>query len=409
MTSNQRRPGFRLPWSSEEEAAAAAAAAQAEANGTALSAVSPPEPARAEDSEFEAPAASPPRAPRRRRPRRGLHPRRSWPGAAAADVAVATGASSPPAPFEAAPGLMADLVAAMRGVADEARRSNLAELRTKSEERVTALEAESEGRRAELHVRADTDVAEVGEWATAEHERVNREAEQKVAGRRAELDQQLAAETSRAEADAQALRDRVTAYEKDLDAYHAQLSNIADPAAFAAAAKRMPAAPELHRATADNTPAADAMRTNEPVVEAEPEPEQVASTDVEAPAQPGAEDALAARLAELDAQLEGGTSATEAPGTDAAAPPRGETAATEVMVKGLGSFGAITGFRQALAGIDGIDGVSLSLGPTGEFVFRAIHAAGFDVAGAIQTLEGDAATIEELPEGGLRVSLERSR
>ena len=80
-----------------------------------------------------------------------------------------------------------------------------------------------------------------------------------------------------------------------------------------------------------------------------------------------------------------------APGT-----PRGsgEPTSTEILVKGLGSFGAITGFRQALAGVDGIEGVSLSLGPTGEFVFRAIHPTGFDVAAAIAKLEGDAATIE---------------
>ena len=52
---------------------------------------------------------------------------------------------------------------------------------------------------------------------------------------------------------------------------------------------------------------------------------------------------------------------------------------------------------------------ALSLGQTGEFVFRATHAAGFDVRGAIAQLEGDAATIEDRPEGGLRVTLDRAR
>ena len=82
---------------------------------------------------------------------------------------------------------------------------------------------------------------------------------------------------------------------------------------------------------------------------------------------------------------------------------------TEVVVKGLGSFGAITGFRQALSGVDGIDAVALSLGQTGEFVFRATHAGGFDVRGAIAQLEGEAAKIEDRPEGGLRVTLDRAR
>jgi hypothetical protein len=82
---------------------------------------------------------------------------------------------------------------------------------------------------------------------------------------------------------------------------------------------------------------------------------------------------------------------------------------TEVVVKGLGSFGAITGFRQSLSGVDGIESVALSLGQTGEFVFRATHAGGFDVRAAIVAIEGDAAKIEDRPEGGLRVTLERAR
>jgi hypothetical protein len=82
---------------------------------------------------------------------------------------------------------------------------------------------------------------------------------------------------------------------------------------------------------------------------------------------------------------------------------------TEVVVRGLGSFGAITGFRQALSNVEGIDGVSLSLGQSGEFVFRATHAPGFDVAGAIVTLEGDSARVEPNPTGGLHVTLERAR
>jgi hypothetical protein len=117
---------------------------------------------------------------------------------------------------------------------------------------------------------------------------------------------------------------------------------------------------------------------------------------------------LAARLAELDATLPQTPAAAE-PAAGPAPAASGGTATTEVVVKGLGSFGAITGFRQALSGVDGIDAVALSLGQTGEFVFRASHAAGFDVRTAIAQLEGDGAKIEDRPEGGLRVTLERAR
>jgi len=53
--------------------------------------------------------------------------------------------------------------------------------------------------------------------------------------------------------------------------------------------------------------------------------------------------------------------------------------------------------------------VSLSLGPTGEFVFRAIHPQGFDVGAAIAKLEGDGAKIETHEDGSLRVTLDRAR
>jgi hypothetical protein len=53
--------------------------------------------------------------------------------------------------------------------------------------------------------------------------------------------------------------------------------------------------------------------------------------------------------------------------------------------------------------------VALSLGQSGEFVFRATHAPGFDVGAAISAMEGDGATVESGPDGALRVTLERSR
>jgi hypothetical protein len=302
-----------------------------------------------------------------------------------------------PAQGETSAGFMRDLVEAMRRVAEETRQAGLSELREKSEEQVRKLEAYSEQHRDELRARAEADIAGVAAWASSEEERIKNEAEQRVVGRRAQLDQQLAAEASRAEAESKELRDRVAAYEGELDAYHAQLSDIADPAAFAAAAKRMPSPPQLAGSPAPTQPP--------DVAPAAPAAGEAASPPPDV--HPAEEEVLTARLAELDATLGDGEGAADpAPTTDA---PRGESSATEVLVKGLGSFGAITGFRQALASVDGIDGVSLSLGPTGEFVFRAIHAVGFDVAAAIMKLEGEAAKIEERPDGGLRVTLDRAR
>jgi hypothetical protein len=82
---------------------------------------------------------------------------------------------------------------------------------------------------------------------------------------------------------------------------------------------------------------------------------------------------------------------------------------TDVVVKGLGSFGAITGFRQSLASVAGIDGVALSLGSSGEFIFRTTHKPSVDVAAAITHLEGDGAKVERRPDGMLVIALDRAR
>ena len=132
------------------------------------------------------------------------------------------------------------------------------------------------------------------------------------------------------------------------------------------------------------------------------ETDEMAATEPAPTAPAPANEALAARLAALDATASGN-------GASAAPSSNGEPVTTEVIVKGLGSFGAITGFRQSLSNVEGVDGVALSLGQTGEFVFRATHAAGFDLRAAIVALEGDGAKVEDRPEGGLRVTLERAR
>lgn len=420
MTSNQRRPGFRLPWGTGPEGSQPegdADTATPDAKSTSIEASSPAAPASesAPAVATTAPAATgardrstaggedpavgnaastndvKPEDPKRDEAKPSEAP---TPVVAADPKVEASGASPTAAPVaqpgDTSAGFMRDLVAAMRRVAEETRQAGLSDLRTKAEERVRTLEADAEGRRAELKARADRDVEAVGAWADAEAQRIKSEAEQRVVARKAQLDQQLAAETTRAESEADALQDRVAEYERALDAYHAQLSDISDPSAFAAAAKRMPPAPRLE--SDEEAPATAAPATEVPSAESE----RAAATDASSDE---AEAALAARLAELDADV-------AAP--SAAAGDGSEPTSTEVRVTGLGSFGAITGFRQALAAAEGIEGVSLSLGPTGEFVFRAVHPAGFNVASTIASLEGEAAAIEAQPDGGLRVTLNRA-
>ena len=427
MTANQRRPGFRLPWSSEMDAEGGEVASGGEDESmtptptsdehVADAAVDEPTPETPTGPDTPAEPAAEMEAP-------AVAPTADRDAEMTSDPvpAVAAAAAAPPADD-----FMRDLVAAMRKVADEARDTGVSDLRTRAEEQVRQFEADAERRRNDLRERAEQDVAEVGEWERSEQERITTEAEQRVVARRSRLDQQLAADTTRTEAETKAIRDRVAEYERELDGYHAQLIEINDPAAFAAAAKRMPAPPSLDGtpapapvapqvadqpvapvAASEATPAGTAADADEAVPV---EPVSAASNGVpesEPEVHPAEEEVLAARLAELDATLPP-TPADPEPAAATATAPSGEPATTEVVVKGLGSFGAITGFRQALSGADGIDSVALSLGQTGEFVFRATHAAGFDVRTAISQLEGDGAKVEDRPEGGLRVTLERAR
>lgn len=431
MSANQRRSGFRLPWLAESEEtpeaqqpaedaappsgqqAPAVRGTDPRADGAAPAPGASAGPASEDQTaDAQAPAAKPGAA----KPEDAKPEAVPSEGEAAAAPPQAPAAAPPEPPSE----FMRELITAMRTVADEARHGGLEKLKADAEEAVHALEAGAEKRRQELRERAEADVNGVGEWARAEAERIKAEAEQRMAARRAQLEQQLAAEGTRAEAETKALRARVDDYERELEAYYAQLSEINDPAAFAAAAKRMPAPPALTPRPADvataPTPAAapEAAAAAAPHAAADQAAEATTGAEKGAPAaaaeaaagtpdevHPAEEEVLAARLAELDEKFQSGAATT--------APADGAPVTTDVVVKGLGSFGAITGFRQSLSGQPGISAVALSLGQTGEFVFRATHAPDVDVAAAITALEGEGAKVEPRPEGGLRVTLERSR
>jgi F0F1-type ATP synthase membrane subunit b/b' len=414
-SSTPRRSGFRLPWAGETPG-----------GETPEGQTQPAEPELAAEESTNAKEATPETA-----------------SAKQATAKEATPVPTPeptaePAPPPAAPEpqptseFLHEMIAAMRGVAEQARTKDVAELRTKVEEHVTRLKAEAEERVAELRRRAEADVTAIGEWAKSEAERIRAEAESRVAARRQQLDQQLAADAKRAEREAEEIGGRVSEYERELDAFFAQLGEISDPAAFAAAAKRMPHAPKvaidapsapaeasetnagrmaalgLGEASAEEQPDAPAKGTPAANGTATAAGSATASTGQPAETEKQPTDAeLAARLAELDEKLAGKPAAAQA----TAAPPAVATGdaevATTVVVKGLGSFGAITAFKQGLEGVDGIRSVTLSLGPSGEFVYRATHAGSFDLEAAIHSVERGATSIDRQPDGALRVTISR--
>lgn len=425
MTQSTRKPGFRLPWSGEGEDAAPAADVDAPAASGANGATpaAPEQPAPGETVVGEIGAAAP-----------------------VSDEGPAPETPVPPAVTgtEETSDFLRSLVDAMRGVAEEERSTSVTELRQSVDSRIADLETRAAERAEELRRTADLDITGIGDWAKGEIERINAEAARKVDARRQQLEQQLADHATRSTSEAESVRERLAAYERELEAFFTQLGDINDPASFVAAARRMPKPPAFEEngatgpapAAAPPTESLDARLarlgidrsqravTTAPVV-AEPPAEAAPETDAPAPgadeapaeavaaAEPpappadepaaaGARDAqLAQRLAELDARPEPNT---------ATAPPAGggdeaEEVATAIMVKGLGSFGAITSFKQRLERLATVRSVTLSLGPTGEFVYRATHARETDLGAAIETLE-PGSTVDRHADGSLRVTVQ---
>ena len=399
MTSTNRRSGFRLPWSAEADDKTDAPATP-ETTDAAPDVVQPEPPASVTDAgQTDAAAAT------------------------AEPVSAATAepeAPQPaPTPAVAAPAepFLQNLVEAMRKVAEEARDRNLSELRTMVEKRVEQVVERSAERAEDLRRRSELDIKGIGDWERSELERVRSEAQHKVEARRKQLDQQLHDHEQSSEAEVGAVRTRLADHERELEAFFAQLSEIKDPTAFVAAAKRMPAAPSLDAITSDAargsaTGDKESITSRLAMLGIDKQQQATARSANGASSPEPAGPSLEERLAQLDEQLK---PAPEAPADATADKPAAPAAqdngevSTPIVVKGLGSFGAITSFKQSLEKAEGIRSVTLSLGPTGEFVYRAAHEAGFDLEGAISALESGAAEIDRQSDGTLRVTVNRSR
>ena len=287
----------------------------------------------------------------------------------------------------ATPEFLTSLVDAMRRVVETTRETALAELQAAADVETALLDARRAEREATLRERAESDINSTGTWERSEIERIRAEAMSKVAGRREQLDRELAELSASSDAERAALLDRAGAYERDTAVFMKELAGVNDPAAFAAIAGRMPPAPEHVRPAVDPKAApADSADPSAPK-EASPVPSEWAAP------------AMAERLAELNKQ------AGVSPETHA---PQGEEEATAIEVHGLSSFGAITSLKQSLERVTGIRSVALALGPGGDFVYTAIHIAGFDMAGAIRSIEGEAVQIDG-ENGTLRVKIPRGK
>lgn len=419
MTSSSRRPGFRLPWTAEETNGNGEASA--ENAGTAI--------ANGEASTSRAPVASSTDAPKEGASSGTAVPPATGSAAAAAmkgpmnrpdDATAEAEEAATPSTHPAAPSgaptvsgdnpFLRNLVEAMRQVAEETRSKSVDELRSGVDGRIGALRSASEDRAAAMRKLADDEIAAVGTWETTEIERIRLEAKRRAEERRTRLENEIAEDARRTEQEIEETKRAATAYEGELDTFLASLSGIRDPGEFVAAAQRMPAPPlATQRPVAETGPANVAAEPSAPAPVANAEEPATAATDdasaVEAPsAEPEPVAAAAEPAPTADQPQPAPTPVAPAP---APVEPGAETA-TSVVVKGLGSFGAITSFKQSLERAGGIRSVALSLGPTGEFVYRATHSAETDLAAVLAAIE-EGSTVERQPDGSLRVTVGRAR
>jgi hypothetical protein len=368
MSEAPKRKGIRLPWLGDEDEAASDAAAQSQ-NGQ-----QPATPAEAEE-------------------------------AAPASAAPVTEAP----PSEAAGPLMQSMVEAMRRIADQARDDAIALLAAAVEQRTAEMQSNTELRAAELRDRAEADVARIGEWEQGEVQRIREEATTKVGDRQRQLDGQLQANIAAGEAAMSAVASRIEVFERQMAGFFAKLSEIHDPVAFASAVKQMPSPPVLPEAAARPRPTpVTAAAKSAPSWPAEPEMPAAAAEQPE-PAMADVAEAVTPEPEPVEAEAADAPVAPVAPVVSDSAPVEakaeeaGGEMSTQILVTGLGSFGAITSFKQSLERAEGIRRVTLGLGTSGEFVFTATHAPSFDPTTAIRSFENAAQFSTE--KGQLKVSV----
>ena len=345
--------------------------------------------------------------------------------------------SNPPEPtLQQEPSdFLGSLVDAMRRVVEATRDRTLAEMREAVETEAGQLDLARGARETALREHAEAEIAGVGSWERAEIERIRAEALRKVQARGGQLDQELAQLAAANTAEHAALSARAEAYEREVSQFIEGLEAIKDPAAFAAAARKMPspwsarpaqpvattlaptpaapAAPPTTPTAAEPAPmgtAPVAMPAAEiaPAVEAAAEPPRPEATKPEPAAEPATPAAAATNGA---AEHNGSASATDVASADVipAEPvaPEPEPVAdqtTAIQVHGLGSFGAITSFKQSLEKVEGVRSVTLGLGPSGEFIYTATHSPAFDLTAAIRAIEGEGVEIER-DNGTLKVKV----
>jgi hypothetical protein len=415
MATTDARPGFRLPWSSDQrpqpDDAADVPAADASAQESADESSQPATETAATEG-----------------------------NATMAESTAAT--ETPVTPAKRPNKFLADLTKAMQAAAESARDEAMARIQADAKSHIEAIHERSATDAADLRRKADDDVAAIREWSKAEIARIREETDQKISARKGNLEFEIEEHAARIERQVEHVQGRVNGFEADMAAFFEKLLSEEDPTRFAALAENLPEPPPFDldelaaSAWLDTQPAAPIVDAAEDIVqtttEVTPEtdtsdngwgtPEAVAdapadevdprlaafglsadfaAAEAEAFEAAGsadesedipviADDALAARLA--------GLVGTEDGTADAA----GQT--TQVVVTGLVSVASIASFKRHLGRLNGVQSVGVSSGPDGEFVFAVSHSPEIDLRESVPTLQGFQARVTGGSDGSIEVT-----
>jgi class 3 adenylate cyclase len=398
MAQTEARPGFRLPWTADNDAAPETGEATTAESPVADATPVADEPTIAEEQ---------------------VTPDMT-------DLSVST--ARRPTKF------MADLSRAMQTAVETSRDDTMARLTADAKVVVEEIHTASAAEAADLRRRADDDVAAVREWSKAEIARIREEAEARITLRKGALDGEMDAHAAVVETRVKRVGDTVTEFEGVMAAFFEEMRSEEDPTRIAAMAETMPEPPDLAGIAASisepDVASFDPIRNVEPVAETEAPTAEAATAESTDPATEAATDEsteegtepdprigldFAAAEAEaatfsgdLDedetlpapaADLETGET-IEAP-AEAASTDRGTT---RVVVLGLVSVASIATFKRSLGRVPGVSAIGVSSGPDGEFVFTVSHDTGLGLAAAITELPGFDARITTETADGLEVT-----
>ena len=157
------------------------------------------------------------------------------------------------------PGFLAELALAMRATAEKERERIAARVADDAAAHVEKVRSRAAIETDELKRLAEEDVQHIEEWSTSEMERIRSEANRKIEGRRASLEEYLKQHDSIIDTEIDGVNAAVRDYSSTLDRYFEDLSKSEDPATIVARAEALPPAPDLDQVRAQARARAVAM------------------------------------------------------------------------------------------------------------------------------------------------------